>query len=142
MKEIKTSDRVWSVILLVIPCVALLLCMIPGMLRMWDEERKAFVNCTIFNGPETSFMSLLMPLFLIIFGVTIAIAVAYSRGQSLTTIRGLLVAAWVTCAFTFMVSFLETTLETWPFLTVPILMLVEAILVTVRSKLEEKYFDF
>lgn len=142
MKDEKYGDTLWSSILIVLPALALVLSLIPGMLRIYDPDINQYVGCGLLNAPDSSIMSNFCPLLLVAMAYTLVLAICYYRSQSLGTMKAIFifsVAVFVVCALALLP---EKTLKPMPYSIILILWAIMSLISFIRMKKEIKRYDF
>ena len=142
MREEKLSDKIWSIVLIALPVLAMLLGSIPGFLKMYDGQLYRMVGCTLWNPPERNIMSNLCPAMLLIFAYTLILTVCYYRSQALGTIRGIFVLSVACFVISGMALLPNNTVKDMPFALIPGIWVIMSVVAFIRMTLEAKRFDF
>ena len=142
MREETRSDRIWSIVLIALPVLAVLLGSIPGFLKMYDGDLYRMVGCTLWNPPARNIMSNLCPAMLLIFAYTLILTVCYYRSQALGTIRAIFVFSIASLFMSAIALLPDNTVKAMPFALIPMLWGALTIVSGIRMTLEAKRFDF
>ena len=141
MKTIRNRDLVWSWILVGLNILAVVLCIIPGFIKMYDKQSDSYVPGSFLDVPSSNIMSNVAPLLLVVFAYCLIVAFMYLRGQSLGSIRGYFVGCVATLVLTLMAMLPDHTVADMPYAIIPAIWGVQCVLAFIRMVMEKRRMD-
>ena len=140
--QMTKKDVIWSSILIAVPALALVLCVMPFMMYVYDYELREYVLCGMLNLPEDTIMSNLAPVALLATAYNVILGICYYRSQGLGTLKAIFVFSIACMLVTLLALLPRNLLLAVPYIIIPCIFLVQAVLSFIHMKEEEKRYDF
>lgn len=141
MLETRKVDLIWSWTMIGLNVLAMLLGLIPGFIKMYDEETASYVGACLLNAPSGNIMSSMSALLLLIFAYCLILCICYLRSQSVGTVKAIMVFAIGCCVVSALALLPRDTIKAMPYAIIPGLFAVLAVAAGVRGALEQKRLD-
>ena len=138
MREETLWDKIWSIVMIVLPAVSLILCLIPMYPMMADNQ---YVLRNFLNPPNTNILTNVCPMVLIVFAYTLILSICYYRSQALGTMKAIFIFSVVALCVTGLTLLPDGIMKSWPFVIHVYLWAVMCVISFIRMKLEIKRYD-
>ena len=142
MKDMKKWEAAVSIILMVLPLVALLIGVIPGSIRLYDPQTELTSEYGLLSSTPSDMIGTTVPLMLLFPLYVSLLGFFYLRGQKLNTLKALMIFSVPAAVIPWMPLLLEENLFFWPYGIVPILLSAEFVLSYVFFKIQDAKYEY